>query len=98
MPLTPLNNLLGNSLKKAGIQNQVSSAIVLEQFEKITQEFFGMEGAKHVKPLYIKDKILNVACLSSVFAQELKFREKEILEKLNEGKNIQVVERVRYLI
>jgi len=98
MSLTPLNNLLGDSLKRAGIHNQVSSAMVLEQFEKIIREFFGHEGAKHVKPLYIKDKILNVACLSSVFAQELKFREREIMERLNKENKTAVVERMRYLV
>jgi len=98
MSLTPLNNLLGRSLKKAGIARQVASAMVLGEYSKIIDRIFGEEISKKIKPLYVKDKVLTVACLHSVLAQELKFKEREILHEINHGSNFSIIESIRYLL
>lgn len=98
MNFIPLNNLLADALKKAGIYRQVVSTLFIEEFQTIINRMFEHEISKKIRGLYIKDGILTVACLSPVIAQELKFREREILSKLNEGKNKTIVERIRYLM
>lgn len=98
MSLISIGDLLGRSLKNAGISGQVASAIILEEFEKICLEILGNDMASKIKPLYIKNKILTVACLSAPLAQELRFRERQILHTINEGKKNPVIETIRYIL
>lgn len=97
MSLIPLGHLLGKSLKRAGILRQVASAVILDEFTKIVNELCGNAVSERVRGLYVKDRVLTVACLSPAAAQELKFRERKILEKLNSHSKMPV-ERLRYLL
>lgn len=98
MTFQKLENLLPKSVKKAGIVNQVSAAIVCDKFIKVLNEVFDERVTKKVKPMYIKNKTLTIAVLNSVLAQEIKLHEPEILEKLNEKGKEKVVESLRFLV
>lgn len=88
--------LLQKSLQKAGITKQVQASLVLEDYTHAISEIFGKAIEDKARPIHLKEGVLSVACISSVVAQELKFKEQEILEKINsEGK---IVDRVRYVL
>lgn len=91
-------NVLNKSLKqKSGLASQITAALVCEEFEKIVAAQWPEQAQTKIKALYLKDKILAVAFLSSVLAQEVKLQERAILRALNE-KFGAVVERLKYLV
>jgi len=94
----PLKNLLPKSLERSKIGRQVEIAMVLEEFTKVVSQMFGEKTGKKVRPMYLKNKIITVATLSSVLAQELKLNEIKIIKKINEKFGREVVERLRYLV
>jgi predicted nucleic acid-binding Zn ribbon protein len=98
MSFSTISSVLKNTIKQQkGLSSQVMAALVCEEFDKIVKEKWGEKGSTKVKALYLKDKILAVASLSSIMAQEIKMREKKILEILN-TKFSGAVERIRYVM
>lgn len=101
-----LDSLLKDSLNRAGIKQQVSSALVLDKFTALVREMFLNEYTanhtneilKELSPLYLKNKVLTVACLSSSLSQELKLREKTILYKLNSELAENAVEKIIFVV
>jgi len=77
-----IKKLLAKRLKQSGFSQQVKTSLIIENFEKIIREIFGPNISKKIKPLYLKDKVLTVACLSSVVAQELNFKKNEIINDI----------------
>lgn len=99
MPFQPLGDILKKNIQQAGISEQVGASVVLEKFMKIASEMWPNEDIqKGVKPLYVKSRTLTVACLSSVLAQDIKLKERTIIEKLNKEMGESLVDRIRYLL
>jgi len=93
-----LENLLPKSIKKAGVDSQVSAAVICDDFIKVLSEVFDERVTKKVKPMYIKNKTLTIAVMNSVLAQEIKLHEPEILKKMNVPGKEKIVERLRFLV
>jgi predicted nucleic acid-binding Zn ribbon protein len=77
----PLGNLISDSIKKSGIGKQISDALICEEFQKIVVHILG-PAAEHCHAVYIKDRTLWVAVLSSAVSNELKLYEADILKGL----------------
>lgn len=95
--LNDLKNLLPRHLKKIGISQQVETALILEKFSRAVIEIFGEKIMDQVRPLYLKNNILAVACLSSTAAQELKSHEAEIVKKVNQQFEKAMVEKLKFV-
>jgi len=93
-----IKNLLNKSLKQAGIKHGVDTALVLDTTKRVITEVCGEKVAEKVKPMFVRNKILNLACLSSVVAQEIKLHEAEIIEKINGGFEKELVERLSFTV
>lgn len=99
MSFSPIASILNKSLKqKSGLAVQITAALVCEEFEKIVLEKWREQVRNKAKALYLKDRVLAVACLSSVLAQEIKLQEREITRTLNEKFGKDTVERIRYVM
>jgi len=99
MSFQPLGDILKKNLQQAGIAEQVGASIVLEKFMKIVKEMWPNEDVtKQINPLYVKSRTLTVACLSSILAQDIKLKERTIIEKLNQEMGEKLVDRIRYLL
>lgn len=96
MSFTPIKNLLEDSVQRSGIKDDVQVSLLLQKAQKIFTELFGAEAAKTMKPLYVKRGVLTVSCQSSVAAQELKLRERDIVKRLNAGLEKPLVDRLRF--
>jgi len=94
----PLKDLLQKSINKAGVSEQVGAAVVCNEFNKIIQDILDPKLVKRVKAMYVKNKTLTVAVLSSVVGQEIKLYEREILERLEKKVGENIVERIRFLV
>ncbi len=91
-----LSGLISDSLKKSGIVKQVNDALICEEFNKIAAHILG-EAAEHCRAVYIKDRCLWVAVLSSAVANELKLYEADVLKALAERFGQGRVEQMRFL-
>lgn len=98
MSFTQIYNILNKQVVSKGLAQQISAALLCEEFDKIVIEKWGIEMKNKAKALYCKDKILTVACLSSTMAQEIKLNEGQILDALNKKFNSLVVEKIRYVL
>jgi predicted nucleic acid-binding Zn ribbon protein len=93
-----LKNLLWKAINKAGIARQVEAALVVEKAQAIVDEFLPKKESKLAKVLYLKNQLLTVACLSSTVAQEIKLNEPQIINRLNQQFNKEIVKRLRFLL
>ena len=83
-------------MKRAGMKPAIDRAMVLDRFKKEVGEIMGKEAAEQVRPLYVRNKVITVACLSSALAQEIKFKEAEIVGRVNEEFKQSMIERVLF--
>ena len=98
MTFVKLEKLLDKSVAKAGIKKQVESVRILNNFSKVGEKFFGRQAMKKIKPLYLKNGTLTLACISSVLAEKIKAQERKVLEELNRSYKEKVVEKLRFLV
>lgn len=98
MPFIPIGDVVKKQIRAAGIEPQVQGARIVGAFSEIAKDILGEHVAKKVQALYVKNATLTVAVLSSVVGQEIKLREREILDRLNAGSARPAVERIRFLV
>ena len=96
--LTSINYDLKKSINKAGIDKQVKAAQICHFWQEVIREIFGQEIAKKSQALKFKNGALTVAVLSSVLAQEFKFKEEEIKSKINKKVGYSLVKKIRFEI
>lgn len=94
---TPISALIDKALDRTGVRRQVETAVILDKFNDLCYEKLGDQSSGKVKAIYIKNKILTVACLNSVLAQEIQFNVHIFIKKINEEFGY-VVERVKFLL
>ncbi len=76
----PIRSILSNVLKKHGLEDKIAKYDFVLYWEQIV----GVEIAKRTKPLQIKNGVLTVAVQNSIWAQELSYNKKMIINKLSE--------------
>jgi len=96
MTFEPLGKILNKSTKRYSFSKGVKAVLVIDQFHKIIKDTWGENILEQVRALHLKDKKITIACMNSVAAQEIRLRESEILEKLNQELGKGVVEKLRY--
>lgn len=98
MVLIKLEKLLPKSIRQAGLTAKVSAALLTERYSQVVQEIFGQKIINKVRPLYVRNGTLTVACLNSVISQELKFKENEILKRIHGNTQEKIIARIRYIL
>ena len=99
MAFSEISNILQKNLQnKGGLSKQITASLICEEFDKIVVAKWGSVAKDKIKAMYFKDNILTIATLSSVFAQEVKLHEKEILDLLNKKFGLSDVTKIRYLV
>lgn len=93
-----IKNLLAKQLKQSGIARNVTTSLVIEEFQKLIKKEWGSNIIKKVKPLYIKNKNLRVACLSSVIVQEINFKKHELIKEINEKFKENVINDIKFTL
>ena len=95
--LQSLGNILQSSPSRSPLVKGVQAAMAVEAANALIGEFWGEAGVKYARALYVKDRILTIACLSSSMAQEIKLREAELVKRMNQSQGIKTIEKVRCL-
>ena len=82
-------NILGNRANGSQLIKQVTAALTVETANDILEKIFGTDIKEMAQAVYIKQKILTIACIGSTVAQEIKLHEeillKEIVNKVGPG-------------
>jgi len=92
-----LADILKNKGNKSPFMRGVLTAAAVDTANIFLEENFGENGKKLAKAIYIKNGILVIACLSSVMAQEIRFKEEQLKKQLNLRCGENTVKKVRYL-
>ena len=93
-----ISKFLAQRIKQSGFSQQVKTSLIIEEFNKLIEVKFGAKLSKKIKPLYLKDKILTVACLNSIIVQELTFQKAELIEKINKKFGPKAITEIKFLI
>jgi predicted nucleic acid-binding Zn ribbon protein len=96
--LSSISNDLKKSINKAGISREVEAFQICEMWKKVIEEIFTKEVAEKTQAVKYKNGALTIAVLSSVLAQEFKFKEEEIKEEINKKIGYKVVRKIRFEI
>ena|SRR3989339_229280 len=92
-----LADILKQKSSASPLMRGVKTAMVLEEANGLLLEIFGESITDRARALCLKNKIITMACLSSVLAQEIRLNEKRILKELNTKFGQATVEKLRYL-
>lgn len=98
MSFQHIGGLLPRNIKRAGISHQIQASLICQEFDKLLAHFFIKEIVGQAHALYFKDNTLTIAVLNSALAQELKFKEQEIIDKINRKYGQGRVRRLRFLM
>jgi len=66
--------------------------------ETVLSEVLGIENISFVKPLFLKNRTLTIACTKTDLASLIREKQQDIVEKLNEKVGKNEVDRIRYLL
>lgn len=93
-----IKNLMAKRLQQAGLAGNVETALVIEEFNNLLQATFGDQVKKRISPVYIKNKILRVVCLSSVMVQELSLKKDYFISAINKKFHKEVIKDIKFSI
>lgn len=96
--LEPISKIIEKSINRADISRQVQAAQVCHFWQEVARGIFGEDAVKKSQAIRLKDGALTVAVLSSVLAQEFKFKEEEIKNGINSKAGENVVRKIRFEI
>ena len=96
--LVSINSDLKKSINKAGINKQVKAAQVCQFWNEVIKNIFGQKIVEKSQAIKFRNGALTVAVLSSVLAQEFKFKEGEIKEDINKKVGYSLVKKIRFEI
>ena len=93
MSFTPIKRILPGAMGRTGEKENIEATIVLQEFLRIVNMLFGKNVSSRIKPLSVKHGTLTYSCMSSVVAQEIRLREREIIGMLEKkfGKQVQTL-------
>ena len=83
MTMRTLGSLMPQSLKKHGLDKQVILAQMLIFVKNELAQLLDDPTNQIAAPLYCKRNIITIRCTYSAAAQEVKFNEKKLLQKIN---------------
>lgn len=90
--------LLNKRLRQTGLSKNIKTSLVIQEFENLIPEIIGSSASVKVKPLYIKNSILTVACLSSAVMAEINLKKQLIINKINKKFGSIVLKNIRFVL
>lgn len=92
-----LQSLLSGSIKRGGISQQMEEALALEKYKEVTGEFLSSDEADKIRPMYVKNKILTVASLSTEITNKLQEKEGDIIGEINKRLDFEGLRKIKYI-
>lgn len=96
--LNSIGGYLKKSINKAGISKQIEAVRICQFWQDVIRDIFGKAVAEKSQAIKFKNGAITVAVLSSVLAQEFKFKEDEIKEGINKKVGYNAVSKIKFEI
>jgi hypothetical protein len=93
-----IKDLLSKRVKQTGLAKNIKDSLVSEECVLVLRDEFGASVCQKIKPLYLKNKILVLACLSSAVSQEINLRKGIILSQINKKFKSKVVDDIKFIL
>jgi len=94
MAFISLNSDKQNKLNK----KQGENSSIINCAKEIIQNIFREEEFANIRPLFLKNRTLTIACNNQNIAQEILEHQEEIVDKINDKLGKKEVDRIRYLL
>ncbi|MFH0952279.1 MAG: DUF721 domain-containing protein [Patescibacteria group bacterium] len=91
------DSLLGGSIKRAGISEQIIGAQATSNFKKVVVSLLGEQAAFQIKPRHLKQGVLTVSVSSAALASEIRLRKEDVINKINSQLPRAVVKELRLI-
>jgi predicted nucleic acid-binding Zn ribbon protein len=88
-----INKLVSASLQRAGVSKQVQAAIIADLMSEILREKF-KTSTREMKVRHFKNETITISCTASVWAEEIRLAEPELLIEINARLNTAVVKKI----
>ncbi|PIT87854.1 MAG: hypothetical protein COU31_00795 [Candidatus Magasanikbacteria bacterium CG10_big_fil_rev_8_21_14_0_10_40_10] len=92
-----LADLLKQKKNTSALWRSVDAHLIVEKANKILIELFGQIIASQANAVYCKNEVLTIACLNSIWAQEIRLNESKILDRINTELPSAGLKKIRYL-
>ncbi|MCX6740249.1 MAG: DciA family protein [Candidatus Parcubacteria bacterium] len=92
-----IKNLLSRRIRQSAIGRQVDQAMIIEFFAQLIKKKLGDNISRRLKPVYLKNKDIYIACVSSVIKQEIILRKAELLADVNEKFGPQTIMGIKFI-
>ena len=92
-----LGNIITSKDRQSSLMRGVVGALAVEECKKMLISIFGAIARDSCEVMPMKNKTLTVACLSSVLAEEIQTREKELVSNINKKLGGRDIERIKIL-
>jgi predicted nucleic acid-binding Zn ribbon protein len=93
---TSLKAIIPKKIKSLGLGEAMEFAGLIKKWDEIIKEVADKEFVKKSQPVELKKSILIVDCLNSIWANELRFKEEKILEKIKVKTKVKV-EKIKFI-
>ena len=90
-------NIISQKKSETPLLRKAAVALIVEEANNVLREIFGDQIRRFAEVVYLKDGALSIKCTSPSAAQEIKLNEKEIIAKISQKTNSELVNRVRYI-
>ncbi len=92
-----LASILQNKSFASPLLRGVSASLAVETANELLVGIFGAKIKEHASAAYLKNSVLSIACLGSTAAQEIRLREREIVDKINKKMGFSAVKKIKYM-
>lgn len=98
MSFIPLSNALRVRRRPESIgKGDAETLGILEYTMEVLGEVFSRERAGEARPMFLKNRTLTISCATTEIAQDIRLKQAEILEKINEKLGKKEIDSIRYL-
>jgi len=97
MAFTPIDDIIPGSIRKSGASKQIGEAFMLVKINRIITEVLDIEVQNRIRPLYIKNNILTLACVDERLELVLKEEEHKIIQAIEKEFGANHVSEIQFL-
>jgi len=92
-----LKNILKKQFSTSPLLKKINLSLILKFSNDLLEDQFKFDTKIQVRAMQIKDKTLMVACLDENILSELKSKENNIIDIINNHFGEKIIENIRYL-
>ena len=92
-----LKNILSKQIKNSSMMKEASAGIIIAYANNLLKEKICLNTKNEARAMQVKNKTLTIACLNENSLKELKNKENDIINNINQQFVKNTIEKIRYL-